>query len=369
MKTMTIKKFIREANENYLFTPVSNGSPVAIVEGVSTADFQHNLDLYMKHNLGSMLIGERIAEDLDDVTELKAEIREICGLLYNEKKYEYETLYNTTDLVYNPIENYDRTEEETYSGTINEDNIHTVGSQTNNHTVGAQSNSNVYGAVSEQDVIGQHTDSVQYGQNQTTHVNGATKTTTKNPQVQTTNVNGAKSHTEQEAHTTGVSAFDSAGTLSPVGNAGTGTTGNTNFNNKERVIDEKTVGDASVTDTVTVAAHDVEVDTDSVTNTDTVAQHTDTTTVGTHTDTHTEQSKTDTINLGQRQDSDSLGQRQDTDDNNHTNEWERELKVHGNIGTVTTQDMIKQEREIAMFNLLKVVAKDVAQRIAICIYG
>lgn len=350
MKTMTIKKFIREANEDYLFTPVSGGVPTELVEGISTTDFQHNLDLYMKHNLGSLELSRRVLEDLETAPEVKAEVREICGLLYAEKKYEYETLYNSTLFDYNPIENYDRTEEETYSGTIEEDNTHTTGSQNNSKT---------YGAVSEQDVIGAHTDTTTYGATETTFAKGATQKTTNNPQVQTTVVNGAKNHTENEAHTTGVSAFDGGGTFGPVGNAGTGTSGNDKFNNKERVLDEKTVADTAVTDTTTVAAHSVTESEAAVSDKETAEQHMDSVAVGAHTDTHTEQSKVD---------SETLGQRQDTDDNRHVNEWERELNVHGNIGTVTTQDMIKQEREIAMFNLLKIVAKDVAKRIAVCIY-
>lgn len=44
------------------------------------------------------------------------------------------------------------------------------------------------------------------------------------------------------------------------------------------------------------------------------------------------------------------------------------LHVHGNIGTVTAQDMIKQEREIAMFNLYDTMIDEFKQRFCILVY-
>ena len=44
------------------------------------------------------------------------------------------------------------------------------------------------------------------------------------------------------------------------------------------------------------------------------------------------------------------------------------LHVHGNIGTVTAQDMIKQEREIAIFNLYDTMIDEFKQRFCILVY-
>ena len=45
-----------------------------------------------------------------------------------------------------------------------------------------------------------------------------------------------------------------------------------------------------------------------------------------------------------------------------------QLNVHGNIGTVTTQDMVIQEREIAIFNLYEFMIQDIKNRFCILVY-
>ena len=44
------------------------------------------------------------------------------------------------------------------------------------------------------------------------------------------------------------------------------------------------------------------------------------------------------------------------------------LHVHGNIGTVTAQEMIRQEREIAQFNLYELMIQDFKDRFCILVY-
>ena len=44
------------------------------------------------------------------------------------------------------------------------------------------------------------------------------------------------------------------------------------------------------------------------------------------------------------------------------------LHVHGNIGTVTAQEMIRQEREIAQFNLYEMMIQDFKDRFCILVY-
>lgn len=74
--------------------------------------------------------------------------------------------------------------------------------------------------------------------------------------------------------------------------------------------------------------------------------HTDTTNNGTHTDTFNNGTHTDTFSEGSREDGE-----------------ERDLRVHGNIGTVTGQDMVKQEREVADFDALLEIAHDIVLEI------
>lgn len=83
----------------------------------------------------------------------------------------------------------------------------------------------------------------------------------------------------------------------------------------------------------------------------------------------TQESATDKHTQSQRTDSTTYGGRVDTDTLDHGHEVERDLTRHGNIGTVTAQDMIKQEREIAVFNMVRIVANDIIHTLCLCVTG
>ena len=51
-----------------------------------------------------------------------------------------------------------------------------------------------------------------------------------------------------------------------------------------------------------------------------------------------------------------------------TNDGEHELHAHGNIGVTTTQEMIEQERQIDRFNLYDIIIEDFKMRFCILIY-
>ena len=51
-----------------------------------------------------------------------------------------------------------------------------------------------------------------------------------------------------------------------------------------------------------------------------------------------------------------------------TNEGSHELRAHGNIGVTTTQEMIEQERRIDLFNIYDIIIKDFKMRFCILIY-
>lgn len=63
-------------------------------------------------------------------------------------------------------------------------------------------------------------------------------------------------------------------------------------------------------------------------------------------------------------DSDSTVHNDSTD----TGTIERERIEHGNIGVTTTQQMIKEEREIAEFNLYSIIIDEFKQRFCIMVY-
>lgn len=52
----------------------------------------------------------------------------------------------------------------------------------------------------------------------------------------------------------------------------------------------------------------------------------------------------------------------------HVITTDHDLHVHGNIGTVTAQSMIQQEREVAQFSLYEVMIRDFMDRFCILVY-
>ena len=51
-----------------------------------------------------------------------------------------------------------------------------------------------------------------------------------------------------------------------------------------------------------------------------------------------------------------------------TNEGEHELHAHGNIGTTTTQQLIREQRKIDLFNLYDIIIEDFKMRFCILVY-
>lgn len=75
--------------------------------------------------------------------------------------------------------------------------------------------------------------------------------------------------------------------------------------------------------------------------------------------------RTDSTSFGGREDKVSYGSYSDTDTTTHGHTIDRKLTRKGNIGTMTTQQMIQQQREIAMLNLVAIVANDIIS--ALCV--
>ena len=51
-----------------------------------------------------------------------------------------------------------------------------------------------------------------------------------------------------------------------------------------------------------------------------------------------------------------------------TNEGEHELHAHGNIGVTTTQKLIREQREVDLFNLYDIIIEDFKMRFCILVY-
>lgn len=70
------------------------------------------------------------------------------------------------------------------------------------------------------------------------------------------------------------------------------------------------------------------------------------------------------------QHTESEGTTKDTEDRNRTDTGtvERETRRTGNIGVTTTQQMIREEREVALFNMYQQICKDFKNRFCILVY-
>lgn len=139
---MTINDYIVLAGSN----PFTNAD--FITNGyapLNDTTFQSVLSDYISFNHGNLDIRYTLEET---VFKNPSIIQNAVVNWYNTHKYQYETLYKTTLLKYEPLQNYDRTEEveDTTSRTGTDDTTfgsRTDTSTTNNTTnIGAQDNTN-----------------------------------------------------------------------------------------------------------------------------------------------------------------------------------------------------------------------------------
>ena len=107
--------------------------------------FQSVLSDYISFNHGNLNIRYTLE---DSVINNPSILQNVIVNWYNSHKYQYETLYNTTLLKYEPLQNYNRTEEITDNTERNGTNDTTFGSRTDTSTtnnttnIGEQDNTN-----------------------------------------------------------------------------------------------------------------------------------------------------------------------------------------------------------------------------------
>lgn len=80
-------------------------------------------------------------------------------------------------------------------------------------------------------------------------------------------------------------------------------------------------------------------------------------------------SRTDTATAEPVTNSHTRNSYSDTDSLEHGHEVERDLTRSGNIGVTTTQQMLESQRDLARFNLVRIVANDLMQTLTLCISG
>ena len=232
----------------------------------------------------------------------------------------WQHLQDTTQYDYNPIENYDRHETESY--TLNKEGSGSVKGDggadtlTYNTTVTTSGNETNSGS----DTVTNSGDDV------TTRDGSDTRARTEN---------NDHVKTGDDTNTEGVSAYNETG-------YGDHTKSVTDYNTTDNIdISENETIDRD--ETITLAHGKVE----------TTAHGAVVNTSGSEGKTGTE---TRTSIAGENRTEES------------TDTFDKEVYIHGNIGVTSAQDMIKQEREIADFDIVDIIVKEYIEEFCIMVY-
>lgn len=357
---MRVKEYIKD-NQN----PFILSTDYDVTVPWKTADFQTALANYIRISHGNLRVRPSLVRE--EAEHLPEWIRFSCSNLYTINAYKYKHLYDTTVAEYDPIENYRMIEEEESEHVEEEAGTLTKGSQTD-----STSKSSVFGSkqdsVLTQTTIGSHVDNfteeTEFGEVTVETDNISTKGQQENENSITDTIGGVRVSNEKlttnpnEAisNTHYVSTFESQTLYVESKDEADPTRQITEHINPDTHVTEETEGERiDVLDGEQVtSAH-----TDEVTRQESygsrVDSNEDTLSYGSHTDT-----ETGSVTSGQRIDSDSK---------EASGTSSRTLTRSGNIGVTTSQQMILSEREVALFSLYEVIAKDILGIIALRVYG
>lgn len=319
--TVTLYQFLKEkiwmiqpynifTSQNPTFASLIADIWIALDGGESVTSHTP-VDYFLSEHYGDLEINPKYGyiTSSDDIYLDSNEMTYVLDSIFAENLYKYQTLLNTLSLEYNPIWNVDS--EETATESRDERNeTNTEGPETKQTTLGSQENEYSYGSAVEKTHTPEYTN---------TQVNGSVTTT-----------NGIENgHIKVER--------------------------TTNFNTQ-------------MNDTADWYNHDrSEKETQPYEEYSTKGSQSNSETIGEHTLTLTKVAHTDDETIGAKTDAESKSGRTDTV---HKDAYEDETHIirQGNIGTTTTQQMITEERELAKFSLLDVIAKDFVKALCISVY-
>ena len=245
---------------------------------------------------------EVIAEEMG--LTVGAAVPLLVNALIQKNSYKYTTLYGTTTLEYDPIENYRMVE--------TEESTQNKGAQTDAHTHGAQSETFQHG----------RTNTRTYADTETTTLNTTdTRTGSASVEGESSSTEGARTDTNEA----GVYGFNSSTSVpADTGSATKGAQTNTGTSSSESTSSDelRRTGTEANAHTGTVADSE---------------------------------GGTDTTNRGSFVDQVASGAREDTS--------ERTLTRSGNVGVTTSQQMIESERDVADFSFVGIVVRDIVNEI------
>lgn len=271
---------------------------------VVSDDFLLSLDNYIYFNIGSKILIDFFVDN-DKLVSLKK-----ISLVLQNYRYMLNTSYETMFFDYDPISNYDRTEHHTYSGN------NVTGEQNYNFNFGEKTNTTTDSG---------NTTTIAYGKQTQETMENPTSETINYGKQKNTNVNGSRNQSENNK----VYSFD--GGL---------------VDNTSSVKADNSVTDTQETDAYTNKTDFAEKKSMMITN-----EKTDTQNVGEKTITNTDSSFANTELHGRRED---------------TQGYTNDITVKGNIGVMSTQNMIEQERNIAVFNFAKIICDILLKEICKC---
>ena len=299
-----------------------------------------NLEYYGNHS-GRKIISPLVESLLteDSVTLTAQNQRQLAQLAMAKYGKNWERLYDTLSLEYNPINNYEmeETEEElgTNTGTVSTDNATTYGKKITHTGTQTDNDETTYGKTVKTDRNTDTKTQTDYGK--TENVSG-TDTTQKTDSKTTT--------PDTTTDTTGqVYAFDSASWE------------NADHQTQEQSGTVSESGSEDITLTTQKTAENGGKDTVGTNETESV---TDATT-GTDTASRT---RTDDLSDAESGTDDFTGTR--TDDLKSTKN--RTLTRSGNIGVTTSQQMIESERNLWLWNFMEIVYADLDKILTIDVY-
>lgn len=290
MVNCTLYDYIDNATTQF---PFLSDDKIGLYSPVCTEEFQKLVEVYLYLNNGEMCLQPRFTMKADNYNSLSVLIKKSCTNLYQRKQYEYERLYATTQLEYNPIENYNMSESGTdlKNGSVQNENS---SSETINKGAMTYNETNVIGSSSEKSDMGE-------------------VKTTKTDSANTNSENAINKFINGFNSTASVPSENSTSTDS---NASTGesssvTSPYTITNSNSERTDTKEIKEGSKVDSKTVSGNDSSVVNDTLTH---------------------------------------------------------NLTRTGNIGVTTSQQMLESERQVALFDFVKIVSHDIIKNICIAVY-
>lgn len=290
MESCTLYDYIDNAINQF---PFISDEKIGLYSPVCTVEFQNLLKEHLYLNHGEMYVQPRFTMRVDNYNSLSSLIKTACTNLYERKQYEYEKLYKTTQLEYNPIENYNMKENGTDLKNGSVENTNSL-SETFNKGVATYNETNITGSSSGTSEMGE---------------------------VTTTTTDSASTNSENSTNKF-INGFNSTESV-PSENS-TSTDSNTSNGESSSVTSPHTI-----------------------------------------TNSNSERTDTKQTEEGERTDSKTIS---GSDSSIVNDTLTHNLTRTGNIGVTTSQQMIESERQVSLFDFVKIVSHDIIKTICIALY-